>query len=62
MDDMMHYCTRPRCRGRPDALLHEAFGFWPRAIVQQGRPQYRAVICLTILQTGMKNCFITQPI
>ena len=27
VDDLMHYCTRPRpsaYRGRPDALLHEA--------------------------------------
>ena len=34
----------PRCRGRPDALLHEA----------EGRPRYPRGNSLTILQTGMK--------
>ena len=34
-----------RCRGRPDALLHEA---------TSGRPRHQGMIVLTILQTGMK--------
>ena len=41
----------PRCRGRPDALLHEAEGRVQKCIRSSTVPRGNS---LTILQTGMK--------
>ena len=38
VDDLMHYCTRPKAKCNSAS----------------GRPRYRGVIVWTILQTGMK--------
>ena len=48
-----------RCRGRRDALLHEAFASCNSA---SRRPRYRGVIIWLSYKQAWNNCFITKPI
>ena len=42
----------PRYLGRPDELLHSAFGLMQYS--KSGRPRHMGVIVLAILETGLK--------